>query len=74
MEEIRKEIYMENLVQMELPTLLHQQMRLLVKEGWFRDETDILLEALRRFLDSHPPEIMEQYIREDVEWGLNGRD
>jgi Arc/MetJ-type ribon-helix-helix transcriptional regulator len=65
---------MENLVQMELPALLHQQMRLLVKEGWFRDETDILLEALRRFLESHRPEIMEQYIREDVEWGLNGRD
>jgi len=65
---------MENLVQMELPTLLHQQMRLLVKEGWFRDETDILLEALRRFLESHRPEIMEQYIREDVAWGLNGRD
>ena len=74
MKNLKKEIYMENLVQMELPTLLHQQMRLLVKEGWFRDETDILLEALRRFLESHRPEIMEQYIREDVEWGLNGRD
>jgi Arc/MetJ-type ribon-helix-helix transcriptional regulator len=74
MQNLRKEIYMENLVQMELPTLLHQQMRLLVKEGWFRDETDILLEALRRFLESHRSEIMEQYIREDVEWGLDGRD
>lgn len=41
---------MENLVQMDLPPRLHQQMRLLIKEGWFRDETDILLEALRRFL------------------------
>jgi Arc/MetJ-type ribon-helix-helix transcriptional regulator len=65
---------MENLVQMELPARLHQQMRLLVKEGWYRDETDILLEALRRFLEVHHPEIMEQYIREDVEWGLHGRD
>jgi Arc/MetJ-type ribon-helix-helix transcriptional regulator len=65
---------MENQVQMELPTRLHQQMRLLVKEGWYRDETDILLEALRRFLEVHRPEIMEQYIREDIDWGLDGQD
>ena len=65
---------MENQVQMELPTRLHQQMRLLITEGWYRDETDILLEALRRFLEVHRPEIMEQYIREDIDWGLHGRD
>ena len=65
---------MENQVQMELPTRLHQQMRLLVKEGWCRDEADILLEALRRFLEVHRPEIMEQYIREDIDWGLDGQD
>jgi hypothetical protein len=47
---ILREGIMENLVQMDLPPRLHQQMRLLIKEGWFRDETDILLEALRRFL------------------------
>lgn len=65
---------MENLVQMELPPRLHEQMRVLVKEGWYRDEKDILLEALRRFLEGHQPEIMEQFIREDVEWGLDGQE
>lgn len=46
----------------------------LVKEGWFRDEKDILSEALRRFLDSHRIDLMEKFVLEDVEWGLHGDD
>ena len=33
---------------------------------------DILKEALRKFLDSHRPEMMERFVREDTEWGLRG--
>lgn len=65
---------MNNTVQMTLPPRLHQQMRALIAEGWFRDESDLLFEALRRFLDARRPELMERFVREDVEWGLYGEE
>jgi hypothetical protein len=33
-----------------------------------------MVNALRRFLETHRPELMEHYIREDVEWELHGKD
>ncbi len=65
---------MEDTIQMTLPPRLAQQVRALVAEGWFRDENEVVFEALRRFLDTHRSELMEQFIRDDVEWGLHGND
>ncbi len=65
---------MDTTIQMTLPPRLHEQLRVLVAEGWFRDENDLLLEALRRFLEVRRPELMERFIREDIEWGLYGED
>ena len=62
---------MDNTIHTTLPARLYEQMRALVDEGWFRDESDLLLEALRRFLESHRADLMERFIREDVEWGLH---
>ena len=53
---------------------LYKKAEALVKEGWFRDEKDIFFEAIRRFLDSHQSELMEKFVRDDVEWGLRGND
>ena len=61
-------------IQMEVPEKLYQKATGLVKEGWFRDEKDIFAEAIRRFLDSHQPELMDRYVLNDVEWGLHGQD
>ena len=61
-------------VQMEVPERLYKNAVVLVKEGWFRDEKEIFSEAIRRFLDSHRPELMEKFILDDVEWGLHGRE
>ena len=58
----------------ELPDQLYHEVKSLVDKGWFRNEEDIILEALRRFLDSHKIELMEKFIREDVEWGLRGKE
>ena len=58
----------------ELPDKLYQEVKSLVDKGWFRNEADIVLEALRRFLDTHKVELMEKFIREDVEWGLHGKE
>ena len=60
-------------VQMELPERLYKNAVVLVKDGWFRDEKEVFSEAIRRFLDSHRPELMEKFILDDVEWGLHGR-
>ena len=61
-------------VQAQLPERVYQEVKGLVDGGWFRDEGDLLCEALRRFLDTHRPELMERFIREDVEWGLYGQE
>lgn len=42
--------------------------------SWFRNLDDLMLDALRRFLQSHRGELMEEFIRQDVEWGLRGDD
>ena len=61
-------------IQTEVPERLYKNAIALVKEGWFRDEKDVFSEAIRRFLDSHRPELMEKFIHDDVEWGLHGQD
>jgi Arc/MetJ-type ribon-helix-helix transcriptional regulator len=61
-------------IQTEIPEQLYKKAMALVQEGWFRDEKDVFSEALRRFLDTHQPELMEKFIRDDVEWGLHGND
>jgi len=65
---------MNGTIQATLPPRLYQQIRTLVTEGWFRDEDDLFIEALRRFLDVRRLELLEQFIREDVEWGLHGEE
>lgn len=61
-------------IQTEVPENLYKNAIALVKEGWFRDEKEVFSEAIRRFLDSHRPELMEKFILDDVEWGLHGQD
>jgi Arc/MetJ-type ribon-helix-helix transcriptional regulator len=61
-------------IQTEVPEQLYKKAQVLVEEGWFRDEKEIFSEAIRRFLDTHRPDLMEKFIREDVEWGLHGQD
>ncbi len=58
----------------ELPDQLYEEVRLLVSRGWFRDEKDLILDALRRYVDTHKSELMEDFVRKDVEWGLHGKE
>ncbi|MCI0398662.1 MAG: ribbon-helix-helix domain-containing protein [Chloroflexi bacterium] len=59
-------------VQTEIPTALLSQVQDLINAGWFRNLDEVVLDALRRFLASHRAELVEQFIRQDVEWGLTG--
>jgi hypothetical protein len=40
--------------------------------SWFRSLDELCTVALRRFLESHREDLMEAFIRQDVEWGLTG--
>ena len=63
---------MSTAIQAELPPELLAQARAFVEEGWATDVNELLAEALRRYLESHSSQLSETFIREDVEWGLNG--
>ena len=57
-----------------LPEQLLDRADRLVQAGWATDLDAILTDALSRYLDSHTEALTESFIREDVEWGLHGRD
>ena len=59
-------------IQTDVPVGLLAEMQMLVEAGWFRDLDDLMLDALRRFVQSHRAELMERFIRDDLEWGLHG--
>ena len=61
-------------IQTDVPTGLLTEAQNLVDAGWFRSLDEIVIDALRRFLESHRAELMEEFIRQDVEWGLSGND
>lgn len=57
-----------------VPAKLFGEMKSLVEAGWFRDLDELVLDAIRRYVETHRGELMEEMIREDVEWGLRGSD
>lgn len=61
-------------IEAHVPDRLLGEMQALVQAGWFHDMDDLVMEALRRLLDTHRPELMERFIRKDIEWGLGGTE
>lgn len=61
-------------LQADLPEGVMREMQSMVDAGWFRSTDELVLDALRRFLDSHRGDLMQDLIRGDVEWGLHGTD
>ena len=58
----------------ELPSRLETEVKKQIKAGWFANENELILEALRRYLETHPADLAEHFVREDIEWGLAGDD
>ena len=61
-------------IQTEVPDSLLQQAQNLVEAGWFRSLDEVMLDVPRRYVESHRGELMEAFIRQDVEWGLRGEE
>lgn len=58
----------------ELPARLVAEVQALVDAGWFRDRDAVITEALRRYLESHQPQLIERFVRQDIDWGLRGEE
>jgi Arc/MetJ-type ribon-helix-helix transcriptional regulator len=61
-------------VQAHFPERLLHEANALVKQGWFENLDSVLQEALRRYLDAHRADLLDRFVREDVAWGLGGKD
>lgn len=61
-------------VEARFPERLLHEANSLVKQGWFEDLDSVLQEALRRYLDAHRADLLDRFVREDVAWGLGGKD
>ncbi len=58
----------------QCPDQLAEQLDHFVKAGWSGDIGNTVVEALRRFLDSHRPDAVRAQVLDDVKWGLHGTD
>lgn len=58
----------------EVPSRLLAELEALVEAGWSRSVDEIVADALRRYVDSHRDVLIEEFVREDVEWALRGSD
>jgi len=43
-----------------LPARIAEQVRSQVQEGWFPDVNSLIIEALRRYLETHQNQVIEQ--------------
>ncbi len=60
-------------IRFKLPEELLTRLDELVKVGWFPSRDFVLAKALRKFLDSNRPDVLEKYILEDMESALHGK-
>jgi Arc/MetJ-type ribon-helix-helix transcriptional regulator len=68
-----REYFVSTAIEVALPDELATKARQFVEEGWVTDFDSLIAEALRRYLESHEPELTDAFLREDVEWGLHGQ-
>jgi Arc/MetJ-type ribon-helix-helix transcriptional regulator len=59
-------------IRVRIPEEDHEQLEQLIHQGWFPNRDHVLKLALRKFLNSNRPELLERAFHEDVEWGLRG--
>jgi len=61
-------------IQAQLPPKLMARALSFVEEGWASNLDELLVESLRRFLESHSSRMTESFVMSDVQWGLTGND
>jgi Arc/MetJ-type ribon-helix-helix transcriptional regulator len=57
-----------------LPPRLAEQIQEQIRQGWFTDMNSLVIEALRRYLETRSSEMTARWINNDVVWGLSGEE
>lgn len=57
-------------IAVELPERVTEEIDVLVQNGWFADETEIIRMALWEFVHRNRFALMEQFQRADIAWAL----
>jgi hypothetical protein len=65
---------MSTLIQANIPDQLARQAQQMVDRGWATSLEFVVTESLRRYLESHQEPLAEQFLQDDVQWGLSGHD
>jgi len=65
---------MSTTIKTKLPDPLFRQAQFFVQQGWIANMDELVSESVRRYLESHVDALSEQFIRDDVDWGLHGQD
>ena len=60
-------------IAVELPERVTHEIDVLVQNGWFADETEIIRMALWEFVHRNRFALMEQFQRADIAWALRQR-
>lgn len=63
-----------SMIHAEVPDVLLQQAQVLVQRGWANNVQELVTESLRRYIESHQEALTEQFIQDDIAWGLHGDD
>ncbi len=54
----------------ELPDKVADDIALLVRDGWFHSESELVRAALVEFLRTRQAELQERFQREDIAWAV----
>jgi Arc/MetJ-type ribon-helix-helix transcriptional regulator len=61
-------------IQIELPDKLVEAVDMLIQQGWFHSEEEVLRFALLEFLRRQRLELHERFQRDDIAWALRQKD
>jgi Arc/MetJ-type ribon-helix-helix transcriptional regulator len=57
-------------IKVSLPEKLEIELENYVKDRWFTDEAEVVRIALQEFIRHNKLKLMEQFMKEDIEWAL----
>jgi Arc/MetJ-type ribon-helix-helix transcriptional regulator len=57
-------------IQLEVPDKLAEELDAIVKAGWFNDQSEVVLAALREFVQRRSFALQERFQLEDIDWAL----
>lgn len=54
----------------EFPDKLAAEIEAYVRAGWFGSEAEVIRAAVSEFVRRHRIELLERFMRDDIEWAL----